>query len=240
MDEALDLLKQVNVVNWREVSSERREDYDIAFCEGSITTEHDLKRIRKIRNQAKTLVSLGSCASIGCHNALKNRYPMEESLTLVYGEGADYFETLPARPVTAVVDVDYQIQGCPASLPEIATVFKRILTGQRHSPSNDPVCVECKRKDNLCVYEKGLVCLGPVTRCGCKAICTTFGDACQGCRGLIGDANVDAACRVLTGKGLHAIMAQVVDKHKLSKQDIMDKIAIYNRDRLREDREDGS
>jgi len=240
MDECLDLLQQVEVVNWREVSSERRQDYEIAFCEGSITTEHDMERVRKIRKQARILVSLGACASIGCHNALKNRHPMEESLRLVYGEKADDFETLPARPVTAVVEVDYQIQGCPASLPEISTVFKKILTGQNHAPSNDPVCVECKRKDNLCVYEKGLICLGPVTRCGCGAICTTFGDACQGCRGLIDDANVYAAVRVLTGEDLHSIMARVVDEHQLGEQDIMNKIAIYNRPRLKEDWDDGA
>jgi coenzyme F420-reducing hydrogenase gamma subunit len=240
MDECLDLLQQVEVVNWREVSSERRQDYEIAFCEGSITTEHDMERVRKIRKQARILVSLGACASIGCHNALKNRYPMEESLRLVYGEKADYFETLPARPVTAVVEVDYQIQGCPTSLPEIAVVFKKILSGQDHTPSNDPVCVECKRKDNLCVYEKGLICLGPVTRCGCGAICTTFGDACQGCRGLIDDANVQAAVRALTGEDLHSIMARVVGEHQLSKQDIINKIAIYNRPRLKEEGNDGA
>ena len=234
MDECLDLLQQIEVVNWREVSSERRQDYEIAFCEGSITTEHDMERIRKVRDQAQILVSLGACASIGCRNALKNRYPMEESLKLVYGDKADCFETLPAQPVTAVVDVDYQIQGCPAGVPEIATVFKKILTGQDHTPSNDPVCVECKRKDNLCVYEKGLICLGPITRCGCDAICTTFGDGCQGCRGLIDDANINAASRVLTAKNLHPIMARVVQEHQLSKQEVLNKVAVYNRPRLRE------
>ena len=233
------MLQQVTVVNWREVMSGGGHDYEVAFCEGSITSHHDEQRIRDIRKQAEILVSLGACASIGCHNALKNRRPMEEALRLVYGDRAHYFETLPARPITAVVDVDYQIQGCPASLPEIATVFKKILTGQNHSPPNEPVCVECKRKDNLCVCEKGMVCLGPITRCGCGAICTTFGDACLGCRGLIDDANVEAVSRVFTSEDHHEIMAGVVRTQGLSKEEIVDKIAIYNSSALKKGEGDG-
>jgi coenzyme F420-reducing hydrogenase gamma subunit len=146
---------------------------------------------------------------------------------MVYGEGV-HFDTIPARPVTAVVPIDYQIHGCPVSLPEFVKVFKHILTGQSYSPPNTPVCVECKLKDNLCVYEKGIVCLGPVTRCGCEAICTTYGDACQGCRGLIDEANLKAAVRVLTGDRLHSIMAAVVERHHLTEHEVRLKFDVYN------------
>jgi coenzyme F420-reducing hydrogenase gamma subunit len=228
VQDILQLLAQVEVVAWREFMSGNGKAYDIAFCEGSITREADVERIKEIRKTARTLVSLGACASIGCHNALKNRWPMEESLRLVYGEKGHLFETQPARPITEVVKVDYQIQGCPASPPEISLVFKYILSGKTYLPPNDPVCVECKLKDNLCVLEKGLVCLGPVTRCGCNAICTTYGDPCLGCRGLIDEANLGAAIKALTAKGGHEIMAKVVEKRGLDREEIVNKLAIYN------------
>jgi len=88
--------------------------------------------------------------------------------------------------------------------------------------------VECKLNDHLCVFEKGVVCLGPVTRCGCNAICTAYGDPCQGCRGLMDEANLEAAVKVLTASKLHGIMAKVTEKNRLTRSQIRDKIAVYN------------
>lgn len=228
LDEALfSILEHVEIVEWREAMTGCRDAYDIAFCEGSVCREQDIERIKDIRNRANTLVSLGACASIGCHNALKNYHPRRKLLDMVYGTDVE-FDTIPARPIAAVVEVDYQVQGCPVSLPEFVTVFKHILTGKEYWPPNQPVCMECKLKDNLCVYEKGLVCLGPVTRCGCNAICTSFGEPCHGCRGLMDEANLEAAVKVLTAEQLHQIMAEVAKRHDLSRDAIRDKFAIYN------------
>lgn len=230
MDEKLlDLLSHVELVTWREVMSEKSDTYDIAFCEGSITSQKDVERINSIRATATILVSLGTCAAISCHNALKNQWAQNDVVKLVYGNFGGHIDTIPARPIAEVVKIDYQILGCPVSLPEFEIVFKRILTGQSYSPPNQPVCVECKLNDTLCVYEKGMVCLGPVTRCGCNAICTAFGDACHGCRGLIDDANIEATARVLSGKDLHPIMAEAARKNPLSREEIMARFNVYNR-----------
>lgn len=227
-EKLLNLLSHVEVVEWREVMDGKSDDYDIAFCEGSITRERDVERIETIRDNAEILVSLGTCASISCHNALKNRWPMDDVVETVYGGKGGHIDTIPARPVSDVVDVDYQIRGCPVSLPEFETVFKCILTGQSYDPPNDPVCVECKRNDTLCVLEKGMVCLGPVTRCGCHAICTRYGDACQGCRGLIDDANTEGAARVLFSEARHPIMAGAARKNPLSREEILARFTVYN------------
>jgi coenzyme F420-reducing hydrogenase gamma subunit len=223
----LDLLEHVEVAAWREAMSDGSDDYDIAFCEGSIANPEDEDRIQRVRETADTVVALGTCASIGCHNALKNQWSMEEVMELVYG-GEARFETLPARPVAAVVPVDYHILGCPASLPEIGIVLKRVLTGQPHPLPNDPVCVECKRNDHLCVLEKGVMCLGPVTRCGCEAICTAYGDACQGCRGLVDRPNLEAAVRVLTADRRHAIMEAAARRLRADPERIRSWYTLYN------------
>ena len=224
----LDLLEHVEIVEWREAISEQSDEYDIAFCEGSITRDQDIDRIEKIRERADILVTLGTCASLSCHNALKNRWPMQELLELVYGEQGQGFDTISARPISDVVEADYETYGCPLSLPEFVSVFKHILTGQEYDPPNQPVCVECKLADNLCVLEKGIVCLGPLTRCGCEAICTRYGDACYGCRGLMKAANVRAALKALVGDDHHSIMQAAIDRNDLTQQEIRDRLAVYN------------
>ncbi len=223
----LTLLEHVDVVEWREAMTGKADRYDIAFCEGSICRESDIERIKDIRERTGVLVSLGACASIGCHNAIANTRSRTELLNMVYGPDKK-LDTIPARPITAVVEVDYQVQGCPVSLPEFVTVLKSILTGKLYFPPNQPVCVECKLKDNLCVFEKGMFCLGPVTRCGCNAICTSFGDPCHGCRGLIDEANLEAAMRVLERENLHSIMKKVIDNNHFSRDEIKAKFAVYN------------
>jgi sulfhydrogenase subunit delta len=236
-EKLIDLLRHAEVVEWREAMTGTADAYDIAFCEGSITRKGDVKRIRKIRATAETLVALGSCAAIGCHNALKNRWPMEEVLNVVYGKASSHFDTIPAHPIASVVGVDYEILGCPASLPEIERVIKSILTGQEDPLPHQPVCVECKLNDTLCVFEKGEVCLGPVTRCGCNAICTAYGDACHGCRGLMDGANLMAAVKVLTADRLHPIMDAVARRYGVGPEEIRSWFTLYNTPQLQLEKE---
>ena len=109
----LELLEHVEVVAWREAMSGGSDDYDIAFCEGSIAGPGDLERVQKIRDRADIVVSLGTCASIGCHNALRNAWSGEEALKLVYGDQWDQFEAVRVQPVASVVAVDYRILRVP-------------------------------------------------------------------------------------------------------------------------------
>jgi coenzyme F420-reducing hydrogenase gamma subunit len=47
-----------------------------------------------------------------------------------------------------------------------------------------------------------MTCLGPVTRAGCGAICPTYGNSCEGCRGLVDDPNLNSHKEVLQEHGL--------------------------------------
>jgi coenzyme F420-reducing hydrogenase gamma subunit len=69
--------------------------------------------------------------------------------------------------------------------------------GKRPQIPNYPVCVECKLAGNICVFEKGMTCMGPVTRAGCGASCITEGSFCWGCRGFVDDPNVDSQREIL-------------------------------------------
>jgi sulfhydrogenase subunit delta len=206
-----ELLGAVEIVNFREASSRRADDYLIAFVEGSITREEDEPRLKKIREQAAILVALGACAHTGCVNALKNLQPLDDVRKYVYGDKANWYPTYATRPVSAVVQVDAVIPGCPIDRDEFVKVVKAVLVGKKPPVPDYPVCVECKLKGNVCMFHIGKTCLGPVTRAGCGAICPTNGDGCEGCRGFIPNPNENAMKDVLDEAGLtvEEIMAQM-------------------------------
>ena len=59
-----------------------------------------------------------------------------------------------------------------------------ILNGRRPRIRAHSVCVECKRRGNVCVMvAHGTPCLGPVTHAGCGAICPSYNRGCYGCYG---------------------------------------------------------
>ena len=211
--ELLDLLNAVDIVNFREVKTERDDNYDIAFIEGSISRESEIPRLQNIRNRAKVVVALGACACIGGINCLKNHLPVDEALRIVYGKDSKYYDTIPARPTHAVIPVDYYVRGCPPTTTEFLKVVKALLLGKKPEIPNYPVCVECKMAGNVCVFERGMTCLGPVARAGCSAVCITSGRHCWGCRGLVDEPNVDSEKEVLQKYGL--TVEQAVDKFKI-------------------------
>jgi sulfhydrogenase subunit delta len=201
-EQLLELINLIDIVSFREAMSEKSDEYDIAFVEGSITTASEIERIKTIRETAKVVIALGACATIGGVNCLKNQYQMKDVKSMVYGKMADDIDTIPARPIEAVVKVDYWIHGCPIDKKEFIEVTKAILLGKKPRVPDYPVCVECQMKENVCLFEKGMVCLGPVTRAGCDAICPTYNDGCTGCRGLIDDPNLSSHKNLLNEHGL--------------------------------------
>jgi len=198
----LSILDHIEIVNFREVMKEKADDYELAFVEGFITRPSDAERLKAIRKQAKTLVALGTCACIGGINALKNFQNQEYLKRYVYGQTARWYETYEARPLKAIVPVDFEIPGCPIDRNELVSFLICLLQGKRPQIPDYPVCVECKRQGHLCVLLKGEPCLGPVTRAGCKAACVAEGSHCWGCRGLISEPNVDAQREALAKLGL--------------------------------------
>lgn len=201
-EDLLKVVAAVDIVSFREATKEHSDDYDIAFVEGSITRSSDEDRLYEIRTNAKVLVALGSCAVLGGINCIKNFHAPEYYRKFVYGDKALIYETYPARPLKDVVPVDFEIPGCPINRKEFATVVKALLLGKKPEIPNYPVCVECKMAENICVFEKEMTCMGPVTRAGCGACCVTEGSFCWGCRGLVDNPNVDSQREILAKYGL--------------------------------------
>ncbi len=204
-EEILDLLGGADVVEWREAMSEQSDTYDIAIIEGSITRPEDEARIKEIRSRAKILISLGACATTGGVNKLKNNFTIEDVKKTCYGKDADkpHLETSEVKAVGEVVDVDFCIHGCPIDRKEFTYIVRCLLLGKTPEIPSYPVCVDCKAKGNVCLWEEGQVCLGPVIRAGCGARCPSHGFRCFGCRGYVDNPNVDAAMEVMAKYGLN-------------------------------------
>ncbi|MDG6225792.1 MAG: NADH:ubiquinone oxidoreductase [Candidatus Thermoplasmatota archaeon] len=218
-EKILDLIDIVEVVSFREAMKEHSDQYDIAFVEGSIMRPMDEERLKKIRMNAKVLVALGACACIGGVNKLRNKWSVDEVLKEVYGDapvkGNEYFDVFPTKALNEVVAVDAYIPGCPIDRNEFSKIVTSIAMGRKPRLPSYPVCVECKKNENICVFELGQSCLGPVTRAGCNAICPTNGEGCDGCRGFLEDLRVNA-------------MKDVLRKYNVSLDVMMKRFNLYN------------
>jgi len=199
-DTLLDFLSLVEVVNFREAMTEQSDDYEIAFVEGSITRDDDVKRLKKIRKNAKVLVALGSCACFGGVNQLKNRFKdLNFVKTEVYGRHP--IDSGPVRTLEEIVKVDLKIYGCPVKKEEVEKIVLHIAIGKSIVFPKYPVCMECKRNENICLFELGEPCLGPVTRAGCDSWCPDNRAGCWGCRGPADDPNLDQMKKIMLEKG---------------------------------------
>lgn len=182
----LALARRVRFVHFAEAGiNDPEAQADIAFVEGSITTEHDAARILAVRARSRYLVTLGACATAGGIQALRNgRMQDGDWLAAVYARP----ELIPAlntsTPIASHVKVDLELPGCPVSPRQVMAALADLLMGVRPRSDADAVCLECKRAGHPCVLVlQGAACMGPVTHGGCGALCPAQGRACYGCFG---------------------------------------------------------
>jgi sulfhydrogenase subunit delta len=112
-----------------------------------------------------------------------------------------------------VIPVDAYVHGCPINREEFLHVVKSLLLGKKPEIPNYPVCVECKKNENVCAFERGQFCVGPVTRAGCNSCCVNEGTICWGCRGLVDNPNENSQKEVLIKYGL--TVDDAINKFKL-------------------------
>jgi sulfhydrogenase subunit delta len=198
-DELLDLVGVVEFANFLEARSRVLPGpYDVALVEGSVSTPHEVEKIKEIRSQARYLVALGTCATAGGIQALRNFANKDELAWMVY-EHPNFLSALDtSTPLAEHVKVDLELWGCPINKYQALEVIAALLQNRRPNLPTHSVCLDCKRDGNLCVLvANGIACLGPVTRTGCGAICPSKGRGCYGCFGPVPNADVDTMIPVL-------------------------------------------
>lgn len=184
-DELLDIAGAIEIAYFPEATRGVVEGpYDVSLVEGSVTTPHDLARIQEVRSVSRRLVTIGACATAGGIQALRNFADVAEFSAAVYAR-PEYIATLEtSTPIAAHVPVDYELRGCPIDRAQLLEVLAAFLQGRKPRISDESVCMECKRRGNICVtVAHGTPCLGPVTHAGCGALCPTYDRGCYGCFG---------------------------------------------------------
>jgi sulfhydrogenase subunit delta len=198
-DELLDLAEAVEIAYFLEARSRTLPGpYTVALVEGSVSTPHEVERIKEIREQSRTVVALGICATAGGIQALRNFTNKEELAWMVY-EHPNYLNVLDnSTPISEHIKVDLELWGCPVNKYQALEVIASILQNRRPNLSTHAVCLDCKRDGNICVpVAYGKACMGPVTRTGCGALCPAIGRGCYGCFGPTPNAEVKAMVPVL-------------------------------------------
>jgi coenzyme F420-reducing hydrogenase gamma subunit len=149
------------------------------------------------------LVTIGACATAGGIQALRNWADVEEYKRAVYPT-PELIATLPtSTPISSHVRVDLEIWGCPVDKGQLLGALRSLVSGVRPKLPAYSVCMECKRRGNVCVVvTRGEPCLGPITRSGCGAICPGLARGCYGCFGPSDDPNLPSFEDLLARQGL--------------------------------------
>jgi coenzyme F420-reducing hydrogenase gamma subunit len=203
-DELLALAGEVEIAYFLEATRATvKGPYDLSLVEGSVTTAHDAKRIQQVRRASRKVVTIGACATAGGVQALRNFADVDDFLSIVYAS-PEYVSTLAtSTPISAHVAVDFELHGCPIDKRQLLEVITAFLHGRRPNIASSSVCMECKRRGNVCVMvAHGTPCLGPVTHAGCGALCPSYNRGCYGCFGPMESPNTRALTKQLRVLGM--------------------------------------
>jgi NAD-reducing hydrogenase small subunit len=110
------------------------EQVDLTLVEGSVSSEEDLAKIKKIREHTRLLVAMGDCAVTGNVPSMRNPFGSEKILQHVYLQRAPKLivpRLLPrVLPVHQVVPVDVYLPGCPPSADVLYFTLTELLAGR--------------------------------------------------------------------------------------------------------------
>lgn len=199
---------KIDIVNWR-LGQEYFEPgpYTLTIIEGTPITPHEIELLKELRKESTILVALGACAALGGVPAIMPEKDRKIWYEKIYT--SQYMPTgIDALPLSAYVNVDFAIHGCPVDEDEIVRAVQELLAGKTPRYHDYSVCFECKQADNPCRIKNEKPCLGPITQGGCKAVCVSGGSPCYGCFGIREEANIDS---------LKKILAQFTDEKEIER-----------------------
>jgi len=188
------------------VDSKDLSEADLVLIEGAVRSGEDFRKAKEARERAERIVALGTCACHGGVQGLADMFSMERLMRRRYEAGAS-FDGEPQRvdrllPLDSYIRVDAYLPGCPPPVGLFRSFLEFALAGTLPSRDGSSVCSECdvsgiglpqpgprRATDEppvagKCLLEQGYLCMGPLTRDGCGALCVSkFAIPCDGCRG---------------------------------------------------------
>ncbi|MCG2828197.1 MULTISPECIES: F420-non-reducing hydrogenase subunit MvhG [unclassified Methanothermobacter] len=192
-------------------------ELDVVIIEGGIVNDENREFAEELREKAKFVISYGTCAVYGGIPGLRNLWDKEEVIEEAYinsistpnEEGVIPSEEVPhlegrVKPLGEVIDVDFEVPGCPPRSDVVAEVVLALLKGEEIELPSTNLCEVCPREkppeglamdfikrqfevgkpeDDLCLIPQGLICMGPATISICGAECPSIAIPCRGCYG---------------------------------------------------------
>jgi NAD-reducing hydrogenase small subunit len=110
------------------------EQVDLTLVEGSVSSEEDLSKIKKIREHTRLLISMGDCAVTGNVPSMRNPFGPEKVLQHIYLKQAP--STIVPRllprvlPIHQVVPVDAFLPGCPPTADVLYFALTELVAGR--------------------------------------------------------------------------------------------------------------
>ncbi|PIU75087.1 MAG: hypothetical protein COS76_02650 [Candidatus Portnoybacteria bacterium CG06_land_8_20_14_3_00_39_12] len=110
----------------RKENTKEIKEMDVAFIEGAISSNGQEAKLKKIREKAKILVAIGSCAINGSPSNQRNFFNQEniEEIRPIL-ERFKYKEKV--LKVSEVVKVDESVPGCPMNETIFLELMKKYL-----------------------------------------------------------------------------------------------------------------
>ena len=119
-----------------------KDGVDVGILEGGVNNTANEEQAKLMRSRCKILVALGDCAVFGGVPAMRNYFPLEESLRRAYveTESTDNEGMIPSDPelcvptrvraLSEVVPVDLFVPGCPPDADTIFYVLSELAQGR--------------------------------------------------------------------------------------------------------------
>jgi len=100
---------------------------DVAFIEGAISSETQVKEAQRIRDNAKYVVAIGACACTGLPSASRNQFTDEQINERIKWYMSNFNYNQKVRKLGDVIKVDDMVQGCPMNVQSFMAVLSKYL-----------------------------------------------------------------------------------------------------------------
>jgi len=115
---------KIDIVEWRILRPERGlGEMDVAVVEGAIANEKELRRIKEIREKARRVVAVGSCAITGAPSNHRNFFDAER-LAEIKNILERFGHLDKVHPIGDFIRVDAQVPGCPVDEEKFAALME--------------------------------------------------------------------------------------------------------------------
>lgn len=108
-------------------SNNSMENLDVAFVEGAISSESQANELRKIRENCKYLVAIGSCAITGQPSASRNAFVSEEIDYKISYYMCHFDYSKEVKKISEFIKVDDIVNGCPMNKEIFFTTMDKYL-----------------------------------------------------------------------------------------------------------------